>query len=160
MYQSKVAAAVFQKRLYIIFVYYNKQFVIIYKVLYIAPKSSMLPERQIKYLYEELGARIKKGRLALGYKQAAFASLLKISRASLVNIEQGRQHAPLHNLYEIARLLKMPLTDLLPPLIDNEVFDFDTSFQKEIEMMSKGNSEIQKKLKEFILIHNHRKPNE
>jgi transcriptional regulator with XRE-family HTH domain len=112
----------------------------------------MLPERQIKYLYEELGARIKAGRLSLGFKQAAFASLLKISRASLVNIEQGRQHPPLHNIYEIARVLKIPLGDLLPPMINEDIAEVDLPFQKEIEILSKGNKEVQKKLKEFIKI--------
>jgi transcriptional regulator with XRE-family HTH domain len=110
----------------------------------------MLPDRQIKYIYEELGSRIKSARLAQGYKQAAFASLLKISRASLVNIEQGRQHPPLHNLYEIARLLKKPLGELLPELVDGIETDVDAKLYKEIELKSDGNQEVQEKLLEFI----------
>lgn len=110
----------------------------------------MLPERQVKYLYEELGARIKNGRLAQGYKQEAFASLLKISRSSLVNIEQGRQHPPLHNLYEIARLIKVRLEDLLPPMIDETQGNDDIHFESEVKLMSAGNSEVQQKLMAFI----------
>ncbi len=112
----------------------------------------MLPERQITYLYEELGSRIKKGREDLGYKQEAFASLLKISRASLVNIEQGRQKAPLHNLYEISRLIKVPLAELLPNLVDEEQQNSKPKFEEEVKLMSGGNSEIQQKLMSFIKI--------
>ena len=110
----------------------------------------MLPDRQIKYLYEELGLRIKNGRTAQGYKQEAFASLLKISRASLVNIEQGRQRPPLHNLYEIARLIKVPLADLLPALVEENQLTSDSKFENEVKLMSRGNSEVQQKLLKFI----------
>jgi transcriptional regulator with XRE-family HTH domain len=113
----------------------------------------MLPERQIKYIYEELGAKIRSARTAQGYKQGEFASLLKISRSSLVNIENGRQHSPLHNLYEIARLLKLPVKELLPELIvDQDAHDtnLDEKLYKEIEHRSAGNVEIQEKLLEFI----------
>lgn len=110
----------------------------------------MLPDRQIKYLYEELGNRIKNGRIAQGYKQEAFASLLKISRASLVNIERGRQRPPLHNLYEISRLIKIPLAEMLPSLVDENQLNSDSKFEKEVKLMSSGNVEIQEKLMSFI----------
>lgn len=84
--------------------------------------TKMLPDWQTSALYKLLGTRIKELREEKKYKQEYFASLLKISRASLVNIEQGRQRPPLHNLYEIARILEVTITDLLPALpSDNEV---------------------------------------
>jgi transcriptional regulator with XRE-family HTH domain len=110
----------------------------------------MLPERQIKYLYEELGSRIKKQRETKGFKQAPFAELLKISRASLVNIEKGRQHPPLHNLYEIARLLGLSMNDLLPSLLEDVNVNLDEKIEKQIEQSSGGNLEVQTKLLEFV----------
>jgi transcriptional regulator with XRE-family HTH domain len=111
----------------------------------------LLPERQIKYLYEELGASIKKLRKERKFKQAPFAELLKISRASLVNIELGRQHPPLHNLYEIARLLGVSVKDLLPDLVENNLEEpIDQKFEKLIEETSKGDSIMQEKLLEFV----------
>jgi transcriptional regulator with XRE-family HTH domain len=111
----------------------------------------MLPERQITFLYKELGARIKKHRELKGFKQAPFAELLKISRASLVNIEKGRQHSPLHNLYEIARLLGLSVAELIPELLEEPKGQLNEEIEKQIEISSAGNTEIQQKLKEFAL---------
>jgi len=117
----------------------------------------MLPERQRNYLYQELGVNIKKLREEKGYGQSEFAGLLTISRASLVNIEKGRQHPPLHNLYEIARLLGIPLPELLPDLSQQIEIDIDPSIEKQIEKIAvNGDSssdkslELQKKLLEFV----------
>ncbi len=110
----------------------------------------MLPKRQIQYLYESLGSRIKRLREEKGYKQAPFADLLKISRASLVNIERGRQHPPLHNLYEIARLLDTSLCELLPDLHDTPENLINPNIEKAIQLSSAGNEEIKEKLRVFI----------
>jgi len=109
----------------------------------------MLPKRQILYLYETLGSVIREKREAKGYKQNKFAELLKISRASLVNIEKGRQRAPIHNLYEIARLLGVSIHDLLPDSVDQseEVSD---KIEKQIVESSAGNPETEEKLMNFI----------
>jgi transcriptional regulator with XRE-family HTH domain len=110
----------------------------------------MLPQKQVEYLYEELGARIKKYRLAKGFKQTQFANLIKISRPSLVNIEKGRQHPPLHNLYEIARMLDVKLVDLLPDLTDTTLTNVDVMFEEKIKLESAGNPETENKLREFV----------
>jgi transcriptional regulator with XRE-family HTH domain len=110
----------------------------------------MLPERQIKYLYESLGATIKKLRKEKGYKQTYFAELLKISRASLVNIEHGRQRPPLHNLYEMSIVLNIHINDLLPILNNDKEIHKD--IEKQIELESGGNLDIKEKLTEFTNI--------
>jgi transcriptional regulator with XRE-family HTH domain len=46
--------------------------------------------------------------------QDKLATRLGISRASIVNIEAGRQHAPLNLLWKIAELLGVELTTLIP----------------------------------------------
>ena len=38
-----------------------------------------------------------------------------MSRASLANIETGRQNVLLHRLYHLAGILEIEVTDLLPP---------------------------------------------
>ena len=67
-------------------------------------------------LYRELGRRIRQARErnCEGLSQDALAKRLGISRASIVNIEAGRQRAPLHLLWQIAELLGTDLTSLIP----------------------------------------------
>lgn len=109
----------------------------------------MLHNDQINSLYISLGERIREERQKAKLKQTKFADLLGISRASLVNIEKGRQRAPLHVIYEIARLLKLSITDLLPTY-DFQDKDIDESIQKEIEKKSAGKEELQQKLLDFV----------
>ncbi|WP_207511079.1 helix-turn-helix transcriptional regulator [Longitalea luteola] len=113
----------------------------------------MLHNDQIRLIYNALGLRIKEEREKANYKQTTFASLLQISRASLVNIEKGRQRAPIHVVYEISRLLKLPITDLLPDL--NKIMDTEVnkSIQQKIEKKSAGNQDLQQKLMEFVKSH-------
>jgi DNA-binding XRE family transcriptional regulator len=69
-----------------------------------------------KKFYEGLGLRIKTARNNANIKQQGFADQLNLSRASIVNIEKGRQHPQLHTLCEIAKVLKIKVEDLLPNL--------------------------------------------
>ena len=110
----------------------------------------MLSSEQVKLLYQSLGHRIKTERLNRNLKQGQFAMQLKISRASLVNIEKGRQRAPLHLIYSLSSLLKVELSDLLP-----EVKDFpDSSLNKEtiqnIKKTSQGDPEMEDMLFQFV----------
>lgn len=47
--------------------------------------------------------------------QERLASRLEISRASLANIEIGRQRILVHQLYSIAQAIGLQPSDLLPP---------------------------------------------
>lgn len=110
----------------------------------------MLQNDQIKALYVILGRRIKEEREKAHFKQAPFAQHLQISRASLVNIEQGRQRAPLHILYEISRILNISIADLLPDLSSVLASEVNKTIQQKIEKKSAGNEDLQKKLTEFV----------
>ncbi len=51
----------------------------------------------------------------LGLTQAALAGLVGMSRASIANIEKGRQNVLLHHVYDLAEALEMKkVGDLLP----------------------------------------------
>lgn len=67
-------------------------------------------------LYLEVGRRVRQARERQGQKlsQEKLAKRLGISRASIVNIEAGRQHAPLHMLWQIAEILGTDVTLLIP----------------------------------------------
>lgn len=69
-------------------------------------------------LYRRLGSTIKRLRLSAKKTQEELAREINISRASVVNIEQGRHRLQLHVLYDIAIVLGCELTDFLPAVKD------------------------------------------
>jgi DNA-binding XRE family transcriptional regulator len=64
--------------------------------------------------YMLLGSLIREHRVNANLKQETFASFLKLSRASIVNIEKGRQHPSMHLIFEIANVLNIHVSELLP----------------------------------------------
>ncbi len=65
-------------------------------------------------MYRILGARIRARRVELGLSQEALANKVRVSRVSIVNIEKGRQHPPLHLLWDIAETLSTNSNELIP----------------------------------------------
>lgn len=74
-------------------------------------------------LYVWLGQKIHTYRKNRKISQTELGTRVGLSRASIVNIEKGRQHTPLHILFYIARNLKVSPRDLLP--LDNEYLSSD-----------------------------------
>lgn len=66
-------------------------------------------------IYRLLGRNIAAHRAARKLTQAQVAEQLGLTRASLANIETGRQRAMLHHIYEIADALELEsILDLIP----------------------------------------------
>src|SRR5580698_9588997 len=95
-------------------------------------------------LYRELGRKIRQARERQGQRlsQDALAKRLGVSRASIVNIEAGRQRAPLHLLWQIAELLGSDLTELIPSreelLPPTDQIQLDKEMMKQIEAAANG----------------------
>lgn len=106
-------------------------------------------------LYRELGRKIRQARERSKEKvsQEALSQRLGISRTSMVNIEAGRQHAPLHLLWQIAELLGMDLTLLIPSreemLATSKQAELERAMIKQIEELAKGDPERLKYLTGF-----------
>ena len=61
------------------------------------------------------GRAVARRREELGLTQADLSALVGLSRASIANIEKGRQNVLLHHVYELAGALRMArVGDLLP----------------------------------------------
>lgn len=107
-------------------------------------------------IYRELGRKIRDARERRGEKlsQEKLAKRLKVSRASIVNIEAGRQHAPLHLLWKIAEALGTDLALLIPRredlLVAADKIQLDTDMVRQIEEAAKGNSDTIKVLTGFV----------
>jgi len=107
-------------------------------------------------IYRELGLRIRQARErnGEGMSQDALAKRLGISRASIVNIEAGRQRAPIHLLWKIAELLGTELTLLIPRseelLAPANPARFDREMIKQIEEAANGDPGAIKFLAAFV----------
>jgi transcriptional regulator with XRE-family HTH domain len=60
---------------------------------------------QERKVYAPIGARVREARERAGYKQGELAAHVGWTRTSVVNLEQGRQAAPLANLIMLAEWL-------------------------------------------------------
>lgn len=68
-------------------------------------------------LYKAFGSAVSTRRKALGLTQAELAAKVKMSRASIANIESGRQNILLHHVYALAAALEFTkAAELLPPM--------------------------------------------
>ena len=66
-------------------------------------------------IYRVLGAAVAARRKKLRLKQAEVAVKMGLTRASLANIETGRQKVMLHQLYRLAAALQLnTILDLVP----------------------------------------------
>jgi transcriptional regulator with XRE-family HTH domain len=68
----------------------------------------------MRRFYEEVGRRLRRARLDAGLTQKELANQVELSRASIANIEAGRQQFPLHALILFARALEVKPASLLP----------------------------------------------
>jgi DNA-binding XRE family transcriptional regulator len=99
--------------------------------------------------YQLLGTNIRNARMAAKLKQEAFASYLELSRASVVNIEKGRQRPSLHLLSDIARVLNIELCHLIPGQPSQET-KTTTSWEKIVGKKLKGDKDAGKKILGFL----------
>ena len=76
--------------------------------------NPMKASPQLSAFYKQLGANIRKSRQRLKLSQDELARSIGLSRTSLTNIENGRQHPPLHTFCELVEQLKVGASDLLP----------------------------------------------
>jgi transcriptional regulator with XRE-family HTH domain len=67
-------------------------------------------------LYRDLGSLISRRRETLGFTQKDLAAKVGLSRASIANIETGRQKVMLHQIFSLASALELAAADLLPPV--------------------------------------------
>lgn len=86
--------------------------------------------------------------------QQSLAMSLGISRASVVNIEAGRQRPPLHVIWQIAEALSVDAASLIPRAEEFMApalrMPIDRKTMKEIERASGGNQEVQAVVTRFL----------
>ncbi len=93
-------------------------------------------------LYKELGRIIRSKRKKLKIKQEDLANQLGLSRASIVNIEQGRHKPQIHVLYELCSIFSCSPSDILP----NENVMIETISKKISAELNESEEYLVKKL--------------
>lgn len=107
-------------------------------------------------VYRAVGERIRTARehQPVRLSQAALAKKLEISRASIVNIEAGRQHAPLYLLWKIAQELDVELVSLIPLKADLAVMPttvvLGNEMREQLKKYTNGDEAMESALSSFI----------
>jgi DNA-binding XRE family transcriptional regulator len=102
--------------------------------------------------YEEVGQLIIKERLNAGVKQEDLANFLELSRASVVNIEKGRQRPSTFLLINIAKYLNIDFTKLIPSVNSKATADASFNVYKVDEIAQKWhlNTNSKNSLEDFL----------
>lgn len=105
-------------------------------------------------LYHEIGQRIARARSAAGLSQAKLATRIRVTRTSVVNIERGRQRAPVWLLWRIADALGLEIAVFLP--LKRELAErgapvhLDARIVAQIEAAAANDPATKRRLLEFI----------
>lgn len=109
-----------------------------------------MTDREIEAFYRKLGSNIKAVRQNNKLNQSALAQALNLSRASVVNLEKGRQRPPLHLVYEICAKFQCKYHDLIPGDVNENNNAEDKRNKSELEELDKFPKEDQEKIKSFL----------
>lgn len=77
-------------------------------------QTSIMPPVNLDTFYKDLGNLIRKARVDADISQDILAQQLGLTRASIVNIEKGRQRPMIHTILELATILKVNFASLIP----------------------------------------------
>jgi DNA-binding XRE family transcriptional regulator len=99
--------------------------------------------------YRAVGILIRDARKATGLKQEALASYLNLSRASMVNIEKGRQHPSIFLLSMIAKVLHTQVSSLIPEVSTPDIKSTAT-WEKIISQKIQGDKATEEKILGFL----------
>jgi transcriptional regulator with XRE-family HTH domain len=90
--------------------------------------------KKIEPFYEALGQKIQKIREDRKMTQAQLGLLLDppSTRASIANIENGKQRVLAHTLSQLARSLKVEVVELIPVSIDRDKIPSATEVEREL----------------------------
>ena len=105
-------------------------------------------------LYREVGRRLRQARETQGLSQEKLAAQLGLSRASVVNIEAGRQRAPMHLLWQLSETLGTDLSLLIPRREElfpsAKVASLEPGMVKQIKEAANGSADTIKALTRFV----------
>jgi len=106
-----------------------------------------MPKTPKDLFYIALGKKIAESRNLANLTQQKLAGMLDLSRASIVNIEKGRQQLSIFLLCKVAFHLKTSIDKLIPHIYDQLT---DDVIKSEIEKELGNDPKAQKTFKKFM----------
>ena len=103
--------------------------------------------------YSEIGSKIQEARKSASLSQDELSKKVNKSRASIVNIEKGRQHLPLHLLWDISEVLQINICSLISNFESTVEEDLNEVFKKTLKKTTKKtliNEESMVKFSKFL----------
>jgi transcriptional regulator with XRE-family HTH domain len=89
--------------------------------------------------YAILGNKIRFARKEKGHDQQSFAKCVNLTRTSIINIEKGRQHPSIHQLWLMAKFLNIAIVDLIPPLdLKVRIDDWKEKIENNVSIEDEG----------------------
>jgi len=93
-----------------------------------------LPE--IEIFYNDLGEKIKVERLRQRISQEELANYLGLTRSSIINLEKGRHRPSVYQLLQIAAMLNIEYTKLIPVALNiNRNTTTNTELKEKVQSM-------------------------
>ncbi len=127
----------------------TNMFVYLNFLYYICCSITNMTEKEQEILYQNIGNNIKGARNSISMSQQTFASMLNLSRVSIVNIEKGRQRATIHLLYEISKITEIPISEILPKI--ETVEELMPKWQKKLSsQLDEKNGNSIEKVSDFL----------
>jgi transcriptional regulator with XRE-family HTH domain len=90
--------------------------------------NKYFPRMDTETLYRNIGTLIKRRRKQLRMTQDRLSKLVGLSRASVANVELGRQKILIHQIYLLAEHLEIAVVDLLPTAVSDHDTDQSQAF--------------------------------
>lgn len=106
-----------------------------------------MPKTSKDLFYIALGKKIAENRNLASLTQQKLADILNLSRASVVNIEKGRQQLSIFLLCQVAFHLKTSIDKLIPHIYDQLTED---TIKSEIEKELGNDPKAKKIFKKFM----------
>ena len=109
-----------------------------------------MTDREQDNLYKSIGKQIKGLRKRNRLSQKELADQLGLSRASVVNIEVGRQHPSLHLLIDLARIFKVSILDFLVEEFSDTQVETEKLSRRKRELSKLATGDSLKMVSEFL----------
>ena len=89
----------------------------------------MSSEQSIDAFYIHVGEKLRFQRKKARMDQETLSRHINLSRTTIINIEKGRQRLSLEHAWLAAKILSIPIEDLLPPTEPKTVDEWATEVQ-------------------------------
>jgi transcriptional regulator with XRE-family HTH domain len=106
---------------------------------------------EVESFYADLGRRIRTQRARQHLTQQQLGSFLKpqVTRASIANIESGKQRVLAHTLVQMSEALKVPLEELLPRVTRNATTHIQEELSQKLDLPEEQIGKLVQKLAPF-----------